>query len=80
MLFKNFRHDPAPYVFAAFGVVGGFLEAFTFYLHGWCVPSYGAVQHDLGGICRGVRTADRVKLPPPKMTPSNCCKKIQTVV
>lgn len=34
MLFKNFRHDPTPYVFAVFAVVGGFLEAFTFSLHG----------------------------------------------
>ena len=34
MLFKNFRHDPTPYVFAVFAAVGGFLEAFTFYLHG----------------------------------------------
>ena len=34
MLFNNFKRDPAPYVFAMFAFIGGFLEAFTFSLHG----------------------------------------------
>ena len=34
MLFNNFKRDPAPYVFAMFAFIGGFLEAFTFALHG----------------------------------------------
>ena len=34
MLFKNFKRDPGPYVFAMFALTGGFLEAFTFLLHG----------------------------------------------
>ena len=34
MLFKNFRFGTTPFVFAMFAVVGGFLEAFTFALHG----------------------------------------------
>ncbi len=34
MLFKNFKFDPTPLVYALFAVVGGFLEVFTFLLHG----------------------------------------------
>lgn len=34
MLFNNFKRDLTPYVFAMFAVIGGFLEAFTFLLHG----------------------------------------------
>lgn len=34
MLFNNFKRDIAPYVFAMFAIIGGFLEAFTFTLHG----------------------------------------------
>lgn len=34
MLFKSFRANFTPYVFAVFAVIGGFLEVFTFVLHG----------------------------------------------
>ena len=34
MLFKNFKRDMSFYVFAMFAFTGGFLEAFTFILHG----------------------------------------------
>lgn len=34
MLFNNYKRDITPYVFAMFAVIGGFLEAFTFLLHG----------------------------------------------
>ena len=34
MLFKNFKANFTPYVFAMFAIIGGFLEAFTFVLHG----------------------------------------------
>ena len=34
MLFYNYKKDFTPYVFAMYAVVGGFLEAFTFLLHG----------------------------------------------
>ena len=34
MLFKNYKKDLTPLVFAVFAFTGGFLEAFTFVLHG----------------------------------------------
>lgn len=34
MLFNNYKKDLTPYVFAMFAVIGGFLEAFTYVLHG----------------------------------------------
>ena len=33
-MFKNYKTDLSPYVFAMFAFTGGFLEAFTFALHG----------------------------------------------
>ncbi len=33
-MFTNFKKNLTPYVFAMFAVIGGFLEAFTFVLHG----------------------------------------------
>ena len=33
MLFKNFKLDLAPLIYAIFAVIGGFLEVFTFLLH-----------------------------------------------
>ena len=55
MLFKNFRRDLTPLVFAVFAVVGGFLEVFTFVLHGgvFCNAQTGNVVMFVLYLVRG---------------------------
>lgn len=55
MLFNNFKHDLTPYVFAMFAVIGGFLEAFTFTLHGgvFCNAQTGNVVMFVIDFVRG---------------------------
>ncbi len=55
MLFKSFKRDISPYVFAMFAMIGGFLEAFTFVLHGgvFCNAQSGNVVMLVMNFLRG---------------------------